>query len=63
MRRAITALVAAAGLARAESLEDIDHQAWAMRDAFDGLLAVIEKYMRSQLPGAAKATIKTSLPN
>lgn len=42
-----------AGLARAESMEDVDHQAWAMRDAFDGLLAVIEKYMRSQL-GASK---------
>lgn len=52
-----------AGLARAESMEDVDHQAWAMRDAFDGLLAVIEKYMRSQLAGGTKAPGKTSLLN
>jgi hypothetical protein len=36
------------GLARAEALTDVDAQAWAMRDAFDGLLAVIEKFMRLQ---------------
>ena len=36
-----------AGLARAEALEDVDHQAWAMRDAFDGLLGVIEKFRRA----------------
>jgi serine protease Do len=36
-----------AGLARAATLKDIDHQAWAMRDAFDGLLLVIEKYLRA----------------
>ncbi len=37
-----------AGLARAEKLSQVDHRAWAMRDAFDGLLAVIEKFLRSQ---------------
>jgi hypothetical protein len=37
------------GLARAGGLPDADHQAWAMRDAFDGLLSVIEKYMRTRL--------------
>lgn len=36
-----------AGLNRASSLKDVDHRAWAMRDAFDGLLQVIEKYLRS----------------
>jgi hypothetical protein len=39
-----------AGLARASSLEAVDHRAWAMRDAFDGLLTVIEKFMRAQAP-------------
>lgn len=37
------------GLKRADDLADVDHQAWAMRDAFDGLLSVIEKYMRARL--------------
>jgi S1-C subfamily serine protease len=41
-----------AGLARASGMPDLDHQAWAMRDAFDGLLLVIEKYLRVHLgPG------------
>lgn len=40
-----------AGLARASSLESVDHRAWAMRDAFDGLLAVIEKFMRGRQTG------------
>jgi hypothetical protein len=41
-----------AGLARAEALDDVDHQAWAMRDAFDGLLGVIEKFRRAHVtPG------------
>ncbi len=39
----------AAGLARAEGLEEVDAQAWALRDAFDGLLVVIEKYLRVHL--------------
>jgi len=49
------------GLARAEALRDVDAQAWAMRDAFDGLLAVIEKFMRSQ--GALQAVRKPTLLN
>lgn len=49
------------GLARAESLTDLDAQAWAMRDAFDGLLAVIEKFMRSQ--GAMGSARKPTLLN
>lgn len=35
-----------AGLAKAAKLEELDSRAWAMRDAFDGLLLVIEKYLR-----------------
>jgi serine protease Do len=34
------------GLTRAKELSDVDHRAWAMRDTFDGLLTVIEKYLR-----------------
>jgi hypothetical protein len=52
-----------AGLARAESLEKVDHQAWAMRDAFDGLLAVIERYMRTQLGSAFRKDGKPTLLN
>ncbi len=36
------------GLERAERLDDVDEQAWAMRDAFDGLLMVIERFMRDR---------------
>ncbi len=41
-----------AGLVRAESLDDVDEQAWAMRDAFDGLLSVIDRFIaaRSGVP-------------
>jgi S1-C subfamily serine protease len=46
-----------AGLARAESLTQVDHRAWAMRDAFDGLLSVIERFMRSH------ATDRRQKPN
>ncbi len=44
-----------AGLARASALKEVDHQAWAMRDAFDGLLLVIEKYLRTSLTPPRKA--------
>jgi serine protease Do len=33
------------GLARAAALNDPDAQAWAMRDTFDGLLGVLERWM------------------
>lgn len=36
------------GLKRAESMSDSDGRAWALRDAFDGLLAVIEKWFKAQ---------------
>jgi hypothetical protein len=50
-----------AGLARAATMSDIDHQAWAMRDAFDGLLMVIEKYLRANLAQQSKPTKPTFL--
>jgi len=34
-----------AGLQRAQGLSDPDARAWALRDAFDGLLSVIERYL------------------
>jgi hypothetical protein len=43
-----------AGLERASRLTELDHQAWAMRDAFDGLLVVIEKYLRAHVGGGRK---------
>lgn len=47
------------GLAKAAKLEEIDLRAWAMRDAFDGLLVVIEKYLRAAGGGRrpGKATL------
>jgi hypothetical protein len=52
------------GLERAGTLVDVDHQAWAMRDAFDGLLSVIEKYMRARLGmGAVTSSAKPTLLN
>jgi hypothetical protein len=51
-----------AGLARASAMSDVDQQAWAMRDAFDGLLLVIEKYLRTNLT-PARATGKPPLRN
>jgi S1-C subfamily serine protease len=50
-----------AGLTRASSLESVDHQAWAMRDAFDGLLTAIERFMRAQ--GAGKKPGRQNLLN
>jgi len=35
-----------AGLARAETLASYDEKAWAMRDTFDGLIDVIERYLQ-----------------
>ncbi|MBE2252172.1 MAG: trypsin-like peptidase domain-containing protein [Myxococcus sp.] len=52
------------GLKRAGGLMDVDHQAWAMRDTFDGLLTVIEKFMRARLGlGVANPTGKPTLLN
>ncbi len=51
-----------AGLTRAQALPDVDHQAWAMRDTFDGLLSVIEKYLQNE-PPRAKKPFKPTLLN
>ena len=52
------------GLKRAGGMMDVDHQAWAMRDTFDGLLTVIEKFMRARLGiGVATAPGKPTLLN
>jgi serine protease Do len=52
------------GLMRAGGMLDVDHQAWAMRDTFDGLLTVIEKFMRARLGlGGALTSGKLTLPN
>lgn len=50
------------GLERAERLTDVDEQAWAMRDAFDGLLLVIERFMRDRQSQLA-ATSRRGLLN
>ncbi len=42
------------GLDRAASLGDVDQQAWAMRDAFDGLLAVIDRFFKAHFAQARK---------
>ncbi len=53
-----------AGLTRAQSLGDVDHQAWAMRDTFDGLLSVIGKFLQKQPVGAlSKKSGKPTLLN
>ncbi|MCA3016697.1 MAG: trypsin-like peptidase domain-containing protein [Myxococcaceae bacterium] len=52
------------GLERARTLSDVDLQAWAMRDTFDGLLSVIEKYLRTRLGLAVAVTQgKPTMPN
>jgi serine protease Do len=50
------------GLNRAAGLPDVDHQAWAMRDAFDGLLAVIERFINDR-PTPATPKGKPTLLN
>lgn len=42
------------GLERASTLADPDSQAWAMRDTFDGLLSVIERFFKSSAAPAKK---------
>ncbi len=45
------------GLARAERTAEVDSRAWVMRDTFDGLLLVIERYLRSGGAGGGKPTL------
>lgn len=51
-----------AGLMRAEAMPELDLRAWAMRDAFDGLLSVIERYLDERSTGP-KPLRKTSYLN
>jgi hypothetical protein len=52
------------GLEKASTMGDADSQAWAMRDAFDGLLAVIDKFFKSSTaPAKKEASPKPDLPN
>jgi hypothetical protein len=51
------------GLQRASQLKDLDHQAWALRDTFDGLLTVIEKFRQSQPDAGSRRPGKPMLLN
>ncbi len=48
------------GVRRADKLASVDDKAWAMRDAFDGLLDVIDR--RHHAPAADTAGLSRSLP-
>lgn len=49
------------GLLRCEQLESVDDKAWAMRDTFDGLLGVIERWIQAQAAFARLSAPKTYL--
>ena len=52
------------GLERAATLTDADSQAWAMRDTFDGLLKVIERFFKENAQLSKRdAPGKPDLPN
>lgn len=51
------------GLRRAAAMKDVDARAWAMRDAFDGLMAVMEKFFKSHGTALKKAKAKPRLMN
>jgi hypothetical protein len=48
------------GLDRSRALEEVDAKAWALRDAFDGLLMVIEKYLKMRVAVAKGGGRKSS---
>jgi serine protease Do len=37
------------GVDRAKALDDVESKAWALRDTFDGLLMVIEKFLKARV--------------
>ncbi|ATB31763.1 S1 family peptidase [Melittangium boletus] len=43
------------GLERCAQLENMDARAWALRDAFDGLIQVIDRWLRAQAAFATRA--------
>jgi S1-C subfamily serine protease len=51
------------GLERARALDDTDAKAWALRDTFDGLLMVIEKYLKARVAVAKGGGRKSKLLN
>jgi serine protease Do len=51
------------GLERARALDDTDSKAWALRDTFDGLLMVIEKYLKARISVAKGGGRKSKLLN
>lgn len=51
------------GLRRAAAMKDVDARAWAMRDAFDGLMSVMEKFFKAHASALKKAKSKPKLLN
>ncbi len=51
------------GLRRAAAMKDVDARAWAMRDAFDGLMVVIEKFFRAHGSASKRGKTKPKLLN
>jgi hypothetical protein len=51
------------GMERASGLGDVDERAWAMRDCFDGLLAVIQRWFEAQTRMGAAPPGKKSYLN
>jgi serine protease Do len=51
------------GLRRAAAMKDVDARAWAMRDAFDGLMVVMEKFFKAHASAMKKAKAKPKLLN
>jgi hypothetical protein len=49
------------GLHRCTRLADVDDQAWALRDTFDGLLHVIDRWLQAQAAFARMAAPRTYL--
>lgn len=49
------------GLDRCEHLTDMDDRAWALRDTFDGLLQVIDRWLQAQAAFARMAAPKSYL--
>jgi S1-C subfamily serine protease len=50
------------GLARAAALDDANAQSWAMRDAFDGLLIVLERWTESKRSSITPAATPSRPP-
>jgi hypothetical protein len=51
------------GVDRSRALDDVDAKAWALRDTFDGLLMVIEKFLKMRVAVAKGGGRKSKLLN